>query len=49
MVEIRIVDALHKTDINIPNEPFQMFGKIIPSYDGTSWTYQLLRFDSEVL
>lgn len=24
----RMVDALHKTDINIPNEPFQMFRKL---------------------
>ena len=34
MIEIRIIDAQHKADINIPNEPFPMFGRIIPSYDG---------------
>lgn len=44
MYEIREIDVQHKADINIPNEPFQMFGKIIPSYDGATWTYELLRF-----
>lgn len=29
MMEIRIIDAQHKADINLPNEPFQMFGSII--------------------
>ncbi len=44
MIEIRIIDAQHKADINIPNEPFQMFGRIIPSYNGEKWTYTLRRF-----
>lgn len=42
MIEIKIIDAQHKTDINIPNEPFQMFGQIIPTYNEksghTSWS-----------
>mgnify|MGYP006903484303 CR=1 FL=1 len=28
MIEIKIIDAQHKSDINIPNEPFQMFEKL---------------------
>ena len=47
MIEIRIIDAEHKADINIKNEPFEMFGKIVPAYDGTKWTYELVRFDPE--
>ena len=45
MIEIRIIDAQHKADINIRNEPFQMFGRIIPAYDGAEWTYRVLRFE----
>ena len=44
MMEIRIIDAQHKADINLPNEPFQMFGRMIPAYDGKAWTYELMRF-----
>jgi len=44
MIEIIIIDEQRKKDINIPNEPFEMFGRIIPSYDGHKWTYTLLRF-----
>lgn len=47
MIEIKIIDAQRKKDINIPNEPFEMFGRIIPSYDGHKWTYTLLRFKPE--
>lgn len=47
MIEIKIIDARCKADINIPNEPFEMFGKMILSYDGTNWTYKLLRFAPE--
>ena len=47
MVEIRHIDARHKADINIPNEPFPLFGKIVPAYDGTKWTYTLSCFQPE--
>lgn len=46
MIEIKAIDAQHKADINIPNEPFQLFGRIIPSYDGAEWRCEVLRFDS---
>ena len=32
MIEIKIIDAAHKDDINIPNEPCQLIGRMIPSY-----------------
>lgn len=47
MIETKIIDARHKADINIPNEPFRIFGKIVLSYEGKNRAYKLLRFDSE--
>mgnify|MGYP002519808544 FL=1 len=47
MIEIREIDALHKADIRLPNEPFQLFGRIVPTYDGTKWAYELIRFAPE--
>lgn len=47
MFEVRIIDAQHKSDINIPNEPFQMFGKFIPSYNDGKWTYKSLQYAPE--
>lgn len=32
MIEIRRIDAQHKEDIRLPNEPFRMFGRIVLSY-----------------
>lgn len=39
-VEIRIVDEAHRRDINIPNEPFALFGRMIPSYVDEKWRYR---------
>lgn len=47
MTEVRIIDGLHKADVNIPNEPFQMFGRMVPAYNGKEWSYELQRFASE--
>ncbi len=47
MIEIRIIDAAHKVDINIPNEPFRMFGKMIPLYDGEGWSYRLRKWEDK--
>lgn len=33
-------------DINIKNEPFSVYGRMIPSYDG-EWSYTTLRFDEK--
>lgn len=40
MIEIRVIDAQRSADVCLPNEPFtfKLFGKIVPSYNGTSWT-----------
>ena len=35
MIEIRQITAENKQDANIPNEPFTLWGKMIPSlHDG---------------
>ncbi len=47
MIELKIIDAQHKADINILNEPFLLFGKIIPTYSNEQLRYDLLRYDSE--
>lgn len=47
MIETRIIDAEHKQDINIPNEPFSLFGRMIPSYDDEQWQYSVVRFKED--
>ncbi len=47
MIEIRRIDAQHKSDINIPNEPFYLFGRMIPSFHNGQWTYELERYPDE--
>ena len=47
MIEIRRIDAQHKSDINIPNEAFPVFGRIIPSFNNGHWTYKLERYHPE--
>ena len=46
MIEIKIVTAERKADINISNEPFSIFGKLMPSYCDGKWTYEILRFST---
>jgi len=43
-IEIRIIDKAHGKDINIPNEPFSLFGRMIPSYIDEKWNYTTERF-----
>ena len=47
MIETRIIDREHKADINIPNEPFPLFGRMIPSYVDEHWGYQTVLFDEK--
>ena len=49
MIEIKEIDSLHKTDINIPNEPFSLFGRMAVSYDGKRWTYRLTAYPPECI
>ncbi len=40
MTEIKIIDKEHSQDINIPNHPFKLYGKIIPSLNNGQWSYE---------
>ncbi len=44
MIHIRLIDREHQADINIPNEPFQLFGRMIPACANGKWTYTTERF-----
>ena len=43
-MEIKIIDAEHSDDINIPNEPFSLFGKMVPTYQDEAWGYTVRYF-----
>lgn len=45
MIEIRIIDEKHSADINIQNEPFRIFGRLIPSYTDGLWSWDTHYFD----
>ena len=47
MITIKIIDEGNKEDINIPNQPFKLFGKLIPSYCNEKWSYTEERFSEE--
>ena len=47
MPEIRIIGAEHKQDINIPSEPFLLFGRMIPSYMNGQWQYRVVHFGKD--
>ena len=44
MIEIRTVDPAHKQDIRLPNEPFRLWGRMVPSYENGTWRYTTERF-----
>ncbi|WP_202127757.1 hypothetical protein [Clostridium sp. C8-1-8] len=44
MIEIKRIAEANKNDINIPNEPFELWGKMIPTYDGNKWAYTTEEF-----
>lgn len=47
MIDIRIINAEHKQDINIPNEPFLLSGRMIPTYIDEQWNYSVEKFGME--
>lgn len=44
MIEIREIDAARKADINIPNEPFALFGRMEVSRVNGQWGYTEVLF-----
>lgn len=43
MIEVRIIDEAHKQDINIPNQPFPLWGRMIVSRQDETWSYTVER------
>ena len=39
MIEIKRIDDTHKEDINIPNEPFHLFGRMVPRLADGRWSF----------
>ncbi len=39
MIKIEIIGSDRKEDINIPNQPFSLFGRMVPSYQNGVWSY----------
>ncbi len=47
-MEYRVIDKEHSEDINLRNEPFLLYGKVIPTYSDGKWNYSIQLFpDSE--
>lgn len=44
---IQLIDKAHAGDINIPNEPFPLYGRMIPSYIDGKWSYRTVGFPPE--
>lgn len=40
MITVKLIDKAHAADINLKNEPFSLYGRLIPSYTGEVWGYQ---------
>ncbi len=47
MIQIKIIDKPHQTDINLPNEPFNLEGKLVPTYLDGRWSYEAVRYEPE--
>lgn len=38
MIDIRSIDRAHAADINLPNEPFALSGRMVPTYVDEAWS-----------
>ena len=47
MIEIREIGEARRADINIPNDPFLLFGRMEPSYADGKWGYKEVLFDGD--
>ncbi len=46
-MQIKIIDSKSKKDITIKNEPFELYGKVIPTYLNEKWDYDIQLFPKE--
>ena len=44
MIEIQRIDAAHAKDLQLPNEPFDLFGRLIVTYVNQEWSCAEERF-----
>ena len=47
MITTKIINAAHQQDINIPNQPFSIYGRMIPSYSDGIWSYTTELFETK--
>ena len=47
MTVTRLIDVQHSKDINLPNEPFKLFGRLIPKYSDGKWSWKTELFAPE--
>ncbi|MDY4502278.1 MAG: hypothetical protein SPE36_10290 [Lactobacillus johnsonii] len=45
-IVIREIDAAHNKDARIPNQPFEIWGRMIPSIDHGKWSYEVKKMKS---
>lgn len=43
-VEVRRIDKQHEADIRLPNEPFRLFGRVVPTYADGRFACEVVRF-----
>lgn len=46
-ITVKRIDEKNQADINIPNEAFSLFGRMIPKFDGEKWSYTTEEFPKE--
>ncbi len=44
MIKIKRINETTQADIRLPNEPFTLWGKLIPLYDGVQWSYRTEKY-----
>lgn len=44
-ISIRKIDEAHAKDARLPNQPFKIWGQMIPSLDHGKWSYEVEKFD----
>ncbi len=46
-ITVRKIEKSREADIRIPNEPFSLYGRMIPLYDGERLSHDTVRFPEE--
>ncbi len=49
MIKIRILNEIEKHIITIKNEPFNLIGEVIPSFNNLNWDYKVKYYPKEKL